>query len=295
MPLTIFQARLRPGYPAAAGIGARLAGLLMVVVLVRLKAGLLPLVVAHLIAELGYVVVALGFARRLVRLTCRIDTPLWSVTLRSAVLIGATNLAVAFINRLDFLMLERMKGLADVGLYAAAYRVTNTFETLPLLVMGSIYPLLSRYAQDTHRLRRVHWESTRHLAALGLAAGVAVTWLAPLIVRVLFGAGFAAATPELRILIWSSAAVSAMLTSTNLLISLRRERALLAMFAAAAVVNFGLNLALIPAFGIAGAAAATVAAHLLLLAMSGGAAFMALSRSEAAAAAALAGGRAGGE
>jgi O-antigen/teichoic acid export membrane protein len=288
LPLTIFPALLRPGLPSAAGIGARLAGLLMVLGLVWLRAGLVALVVAYLVAELGYVVVALGFARRLVRLTCRIDVRLWTTTLRSAAVIGLTNLAVALINRLDFLMLERMKGLADVGLYAAAYRVTNTFETLPLLVMGSIYPLLSRYAEDPSRLRRVYWESLRYLAVLGLAAGAAVTWLAPVLVRLLFGAEFLPAIPALRILIWSSVAVCAFLTSTNLLISLRRERSLLVVYVLAAGVNFALNLTFIPSFGINGAAAATVASYAFVLVAATALAVAAVSGPGTAAVAALA-------
>jgi O-antigen/teichoic acid export membrane protein len=295
LPLTVFQTHLRPGYPAAVGIGVRVGGLALVVALIGLRAGLLALVTAHLVAELVYVIVALGLVRRFVRLTCRIDLRLWAATLRSAVFLGLTNLAVAGINRLDFLMLERMTDLTQVGLYAAAYRVTNTFETLPLLVMASIYPLLSRFAQDPSRLRRVYWESSRYLTVFGLGAGVVVTWLAPLVIRVLFGAEYAPATPALRILIWSSAAVCALLTSTNLLISLRRERALLGMYAVAVGVNFALNLALIPRFGVAGAAGATVAAHFLVVAASVGVAMTVLSQRKAAGDAALAGSGVGGE
>lgn len=266
LPLTVLRADLRPGYIAAVGVTSRLVGLGLVLLFVWLRSGVTAMVLAFVASEALFLVVSLSYVRRFIKLGCTIDLPLWRSALGSGVFVGLVSLCAALINRLDFLMLERMTDMTQVGLYAAAYRVTNTAEALPLIIMASVYPLLSRYKNDPERLRRIYQQSLLTLAGLGLSAGIAVTALAPFIVRLLFGGGYEGTTAALRVLIWSSVCVYAFLTSTNLLIGVGRERGLLVLYAIGAALNFLLNLLWIPRFGIVGAALATTASYALVLA-----------------------------
>jgi O-antigen/teichoic acid export membrane protein len=261
LPLTVFRVELKPEYPAAVGVVSRILGLGFIAALVWLHAGVVAMIAAYLAAELLYVLGGLHYARRLVRLTWRVDPSLWSRAVRAGIVVGFINFFAMWINRLDFLMLERMTTLAQVGLYAAAYRVTNTAEALPLLVMGSIYPLLARHKEEPDRLRRIYQQSLLYLSLLGLLMGVAVTAVAPWLVPLLFGPGYEGATAALRALVWSSVCVYVFLTSNNLLLSVGRERRLLVLYAMGAGLNLVLNLLWIPRFGIVGAALATTASY----------------------------------
>lgn len=279
LPLTVFRAELKPEYPAVVGVASRVLGVLFVVALVWAGAGVTAMIAAYLASELVYLGGTLPYARRLAPFAWRVDRSLWSSTLRSGLQIGLVSFCAAWINRLDFLMLEHMTDMTQVGLYGAAYRVTNTVETFPLLVMGTIYPLLARYKDDPVRLRRILRQSLLALSGLGLAIGLGVTAMAPLVVRVLFGAGYEGTTAALRVLVWSSVCVYAFLTSNNLLLSMGRERRLLTLYAIGALANLALNLIWIPRFGILGAALATTTSYAIVLGGSTLSAFSLLGRS----------------
>jgi O-antigen/teichoic acid export membrane protein len=265
LPLTVFRADLKPEYPAVAGSVSRVLGVALVSALAWLGAGVLAMIAAYLMTETLYTAVSLRAVRRFVRVSWRVDRAIWVGALRAGLVVGLINFCATWINRLDFLMLERMADLTQVGLYAAAYRVTNAVEALPLLMMGSIFPLLSRYRDNRDRLGRIYRQSLLALAGLGVAVGLGLTALAPTVVRVLFGAGYQGATAPLRVLVWSSVCVYGFLTSNNLLLGLGRERRLLVLYAVGAAFNLGLNLLWIPRWGVTGAALATTTSYAVVL------------------------------
>jgi PST family polysaccharide transporter len=265
-PLIVFHVLLRQDRAAIIGIGARAAGFGLTMLAVWLNGGL-PAIIASvlfteaLLAALGWI-----FSRRHVSIRLRVDVALWKHVLGCSVPLGAAMLCVAVINRIDFVMLERMTDLRQVGLYAAAYKVTHLLESLPLVVMSSVYPLMAGYAvTDPLRLRRIYRQSVLALAAIGLPLGLGVMVGAPLIVRFLFGPAFTEVGPILAVLVWASVFLYVALSGGNLLISTGRERVSLALNMAAAALNVGLNLLLIPRFGPVGAAAATSATYLFLM------------------------------
>jgi O-antigen/teichoic acid export membrane protein len=185
--------------------------------------------------------------------------------LRSSVPLGLATLFTALINRADFIMLERMTTLDQVGLYAAAYKVSNLLETFPIMVMATVYPLMCRYArEDMGRLRELYRKSVVSLGVVAVPLAVGVTLLAPTVVRILFGSEFAGAAPGLMVLIWSTVCVYVALGGGNLLISMRYERVNLALNVLGAAVNIALNLLLIPRMGITGAALATTVTYLVI-------------------------------
>jgi O-antigen/teichoic acid export membrane protein len=180
--------------------------------------------------------------------------------------LGLTGFCVAVINRADFIMLERMTDLTQVGLYSAAYRVTNVLESLPLMMMGTIYPLMARCAAgEREQLRSVFRESVILLGAIAVPIGIVISVGAPLIVRVLFGARFAGADRALQILVWSTVFVYVAIVGGNLLISMGRERINLGLNIVGAAINILLNIVLIPRWGYLGAAVATSATYLFIL------------------------------
>lgn len=262
---TVFQARLQAQPAAITDIVNRLSGLLFVLTAVSAGAGLTGVFVALFGGELLGAATAIALSRRVVRPVLRVDTALWREVLRSSLPLGIAGLLVAVVNRVDFLMLERMTNLEQVGLYAAAYKVTNLFERFPLLVSTTIYPVMSRLAVDDRtRLASVYRKTVVHLAAIGIPAALVMTWLAPEIMR-LFGPQYVDAARGLRVLVWASVCLYLSLAGGNLLISIGRERINLLTLVAGAAANVVLNLLWIPRWGYVGAALATVAAFAVIL------------------------------
>jgi O-antigen/teichoic acid export membrane protein len=251
--------------PAILGIVTRLAGLGLVLGAVALKGGLMTIVAIQVVTELLFGAGLVLAARRRVHIQLRFDRQIWSQILRASLPLGLAGIAVAFINRIDFLMLERMAGIRDVGLYSAAYKITSLLEAFPLLVMTVAYPVLARLAKENAgELRGFYRRTSLILAAFGVAVGAACTLLAARFLPLLFGARFDGAVPTLQVLVWASVCVFASLTAGNLLIAAGRERISLVVSVAGVAVNISLNLVLIPRYGTMGAAIATVAAFIVI-------------------------------
>ncbi len=266
LPATIFQSELQFEYGAVVEIGSRIANLAMVLAVVWAGGRLLGVASVLAAGELVGIVLTWWLAGRLVRPVWHVDTRLWATVLKSSLPIGLAGVLVAAVNRVDFLMLERMANLDQVGLYGAAYKVTNLLERVPQMMMVAFYPLMARASTaGVGSLRRLYRRSALGLGALALPIALAVTWAGPTLLRLMFGADFVAAYSGLRVLIWSTACIFTAISAGFALVTIGWERASLAIWAVATVVNVTLNLLWIPRFGFVGAAWATVWAYVVVL------------------------------
>lgn len=185
--------------------------------------------------------------------------------------------------QIDILVIEGLRGPQEAGLYASAVAVVSAVHLLPrALYRIYLAPQFHRWAaHDRDRLRVVHERGSRRMLQLGLVAGVAVAAAGPLVIRAGFGTEFDGAVGALLILslsipirFWSASAGLVMSTRSTV-----RRR--LPAQAATAALNVALNIALIPTFGIEGAAVATVISELTLFALLRGPATEFLAPSDA--------------
>jgi len=266
VPALIFQTSMRFELAAAAQITNRVLGLVFLVLMMAAGRGVTAMLAALLAAEICGLAVVWVLAGRLVRLRWRVDPVLWRMLLRGAIPLSISLVLVAIVNRVDFIMLERLASIEDVGLYGAAYRVTNLLEKFPLLVMGTLYPVMSRLAvEDTARLRQVYQRALARFAGIGVALGAVVIAVSPWLLALVFGDSFRAAAPALRWLVVSTVCLYLALTGGNLLIAVGRARDNVLALGAGAAANIWLNIVLIPSRGIEGAAMATAASFAIVL------------------------------
>ncbi len=267
LPTVMFQVLLALEYPSLIGTINRLVTFVLTMGAVLMGAGVAGLAAALLAGEVIGLVTLLAGARRLVRPAWRWDPQFWWRVLRSSLPLGVTALCVAIINRADFIMLERMTDARQVGLYAAAYKVTTVLEALPIMFMATVYPLMARYAVESReRLWELFRASVVLLGSTGVLLGLAVWALAPAIIRVLFGPEYAGADSALRVLIWATVFLYTAICGGNLLISMGHERVNLGVNMVAAALNVLLNVLFIPRWGYVGAAGATALTYLFVLA-----------------------------
>ena len=268
VPAVIFQTSMRFELAAAAQITNRVLGLAFMVLMIAADRGVTAMLAALLAAEICGLVVTWILAGRLVRLRWRVDPALWRMLLGAAVPLAIGIVLAAIVNRVDFIMLERLASIEAVGLYGAAYRVTNLLEKFPLFVMGTLYPIMSRLAvDDVARLRQVYQRALWRFAGMGLALGTVVIAVAPWLLALAFGEPFRAAAPALRWLVVSTVCLYLAMTGGNLLIAVGRTRDSAVALTVGATVNIALNAVLIPSRGIEGAAIATAASFAAVLAI----------------------------
>ena len=186
---------------------------------------------------------------------------LWPEFRRDVFPIGAGIVLSALYFRIDLLLVETWHGTEPVALYNAAFRLVETVRLFPAAVLAVALPSLCR-ATDTRPLRRVGAAVT----AFGIVAApvlwVAANWGVPFI----YGTSYAAAVPAFRILILSLPLMSLNFALTHQLIGWDGQRAYAIVCAVALAVNMALNVTMIPALSIEGAAWATVWTELVVTA-----------------------------
>ncbi|MBL9214670.1 MAG: flippase [Opitutaceae bacterium] len=257
-----FQARLEARFSVAAQLAALAVGAAVRVALIRQGAPLVAFAWAA-VAELAVAAAVLGglaWARGLRLVPARFDRRLAAELLRGAWPLLLSGFAVGLYLRVDVVMLTRLAGEREAGVYAAAVRFTEIWYFVPVALASSLLPsvLRARAAGPAAYARRLQAAYDLN-AGLAYALAVPLAFLAPWVVRAAYGAAYADAAPVLAVHIWSSVFVFLGVARGQFLVNEGHTRFYLCATLAGLLTNVGLNLALIPRHGAAGAALATLA------------------------------------
>jgi len=188
--------------------------------------------------------------------------------LKPAVTIGSSQ-AMGLLNyNFDAVLLGFLRGATVVGWYNAAYKLILAGVSFPIAYFAGLFPALShRYAANRDEFR----ELTRRTAGLWLAFVVPLviegTLFADHIIKLLYGAAYANSATPFRILLWSAALVVLRWVYMDSLRATGHQALDLRCAIVSATLNVGLNIALIPRFGMIGAASATTIADAVWFAM----------------------------
>jgi O-antigen/teichoic acid export membrane protein len=163
--------------------------------------------------------------------------------------------------RLDQLMLEALRGPAEVGVYSVASRLAESWYFVVTAIVASTFPAIVRQRErdaSAYMLRL----SQLMVGLVGIAYFVIAlaTIVAKPIVNLLFGTDYAAAAGILIVLIWSGLFVCLGAASGSWIMAEGKVRLNLYRHMLAVSVNVALNALLIPAHGGLGAAVATLTA-----------------------------------
>lgn len=203
----------------------------------------------------------------------RLDLAIMRRLMRYGVRVQMGSLTQIANTRLDVVILQFFRPLSDVGYYVVAQSIAELVLTLGAAFQTSVLPLVSHYEGDD-RQRATSVASVRHH---GILAGVAVLGNAvfgTLILLFAFGEEFHPAVVPMLILlpgVWFLGMGSVIQGDLG---GRGRPGLSSALAAVAAVVTVGLDLLLIPPYGVTGAAIASVVAY----AIYGGSSLVALSR-----------------
>ena len=243
---------------AAAGIAVLLAGGGVVAVAVVFAAG----------AVAGLVAARLVLRRFVAAPRRDVDRRRWMGILRAALPIGVAGLLLNVMLRADAALLGVLTGdAAEVGVYAAAFRLLEATLFVSWAVAASALPWLARREEGVTAARGFEL-GAKLLAVVLVPVGLSFALLAPELVDLLYGGQYGESVLPLRLL----GAVTFLYGIGNLagtvLIARDQPRAFTVLAATLVGVNLVLNLALIPRWG-ADAAAFSALVSSLLLAASG--------------------------
>ncbi len=177
-----------------------------------------------------------------------------------AVLVGFSTVY----NRIDMVLIGKILGYAQTGIYSAAYKLFDLTSFFPAVVSHSLYPLFASLMIENKivEVRAILEKYLRFMIAIALPMATGGMVLATPIIKLVAGQDFIAAAPVLQILIWAPAVLFIYIIFNALVISQLTKYAMV-ITGVNVLVNLLGNLILLPRVGIAGAAIMTVVSEFL--------------------------------
>jgi len=241
-----------------------------VVSLVTFRFGVFALVVLFTLHKLANAAALRAVCRR----ACGV-VPAWEGGSLRALLGGAAPFAVLILLNdvhwnIGTILLGRLGSAAEVGTFAAAYRVITLVVAAVGTVSGVLYPRLSSlFENDRDGFAALVRRARKWSLAVGLPLALAIAVFADRIVAQLFGAAFAGAARSLEVLAWFIPLFCLYSPlSSGLLASGAEVRWLVALALGTGIVIAG-SLGLVPTFGHVGVAWALVGSGVFLVAAVG--------------------------
>ena len=247
------------GPPAAARVLSEALAALVIVGLVHGPADVLRAPLALLLGEIAGTLLLLRLLPRGVLRFPRFQPDAARALFpRAWPLVAHTLLGLLIFNS-DFFFLRGFFDSGAVGRYAVAYTVVSFFLNLGATYEQSLLPAITRLGAAPVVQRQLYQSALAQVFAVALPIALGGFLLAGPLLTLVFGSEYGDAARPLAILVWSIPIALFRNVAQTALISHGRQNRMLRTAAWAAGANLLLNAAVIPLWGMAGAAAATVA------------------------------------
>jgi O-antigen/teichoic acid export membrane protein len=165
----------------------------------------------------------------------------------------ALSVAGFAVSRTDLFVVTSRLGDSAAGYYSVALTLIGLFSTFPAIVGQVLFPRLGTLPTLEERWRQT-WRTVSWLGLLVFGGAGCAALLAPLLIRVLFGAPFLDAVVPFRGLLFGAVFMALHVVLVQYLNSLGYPVGVVGLWLFAALLNWGLNLLLVPRLGLIGGA-----------------------------------------
>ena len=166
---------------------------------------------------------------------------------------------------IDFFFLRIYRDSATVGYYAAAYALVSFFLNVGNSYSLGLLPVIARAGGDPDRQRHLYHGALVQVFAGALPIAVGGILVADGLIAAAFGGEYLPSVLPLQILCWTIPGSLFRSVAQSVLVAEERQHQLLSSAVWAVACNLALNVALIPTWGMVGAAIASLAAASLRL------------------------------
>jgi len=171
-------------------------------------------------------------------------------------------IAAVIYMKIDQVMIGKMLGDTEVGLYYSAVKLSETWYFIPTIIGASVYPAILNAKKKSEVLYKKRLQILFDFSAwFAIAISLAICVTSPWIIKILYGPEYAAAASVLSVHIWSGVFVFLGIIAGKWVIAENYTKNALIRTAIGAVLNIALNYILLPKFGIMGAAVATLISY----------------------------------
>jgi O-antigen/teichoic acid export membrane protein len=234
-----------------------------VLLVVALHTGATGAVVGNFVGTLSVYLVLLGYRRY--QLGLQFDRDLLRQMNRFGLPLVPSALALWAINFIDRVFVVQYKGLGEAGVYSLAVRASSVIVFL-MIAFRLAWPAFAYSIDDDASARRTYSYVLTYLLFVCCWISLALGTLAPWLVKILAPStpSFYRADQAVGLLAFASTAYAGYTVLAIGIGRARRTQYNWIVSAIAAALNIALNFALIPPYGMMGAAISTAAAYVAL-------------------------------
>lgn len=232
--------------------------------LIFIKAPLLYFIVAYafefLFNATGYTIIY--HSQKLKIKAWKFDKKLALSLLKDSWPLILSGVVVSIYVKVDQVLIKNMLTVKDVGIYAAAVRLSESWYFIPIAISNALFPAIVNAKSIGKELYLSRIQKLYDILAwIAIVISVLVSFFSVEIINILYGTKYLASAPILTIYIWAGISVFLGVASSQFLITenftkISFLRTLLGM-----IVNVVLNLLFIPKYGIIGSAYATLISY----------------------------------
>lgn len=260
---TVFQAKLKMEYEIISKLIFKIVSVAVILYLISIHSNLFQLICAFTFLESLKMLLSYAFLRKIVEAKFDIDLVLWRTLLTESLPVTLTSIFFLINQRIDVLMLSNIKSDFEIGLYSAAYRLSEPLGIIPYALIASLFPIMSHsFQKSKDKLFKSNEMGFKFIIMTMLPICVGTTLIADKIILLIYDQSYRGSITALQILIWALFFASINYHLTSVLLATNRQRMTCFSMAISVIVNVLLNLILIPNFSYNGASIATVISEL---------------------------------
>jgi O-antigen/teichoic acid export membrane protein len=275
--MAVFNSRLRSGLALSFSVVQSVLWLGVMVAFWVAGVGVLAFAIAWVTVLAIVCALQVQATRRYAHIAWQAGRALWRPMMRVAVPLGIASLLITVYYQIDSVLLLKLAGPTEAGVYGAAYRALSPLLLLPAAVMSSFFPVLSAaQAHDPDRVRRLVQRAAELMTIISLPILAVTVALSGPIVHLLYGPGSERSADVLPVLMIAFVSICFGSLGGFLAPLLNLNWRLAIYSGIGAVANVVLNVLLIPRYGAMGSAWVTVVTEVLTMTLMLGTALLTL-------------------
>ncbi len=250
--------------------GAELIGKILQVSFVILTVlydwGFTAIVLSLLLNMIFNFVAVYYLCRRYVKIRFLINFSYWKKFLRHSLPMGVAVFVSFLYFKTDTILLSLLRSSQDVGIYNAAYKIIENITFFPAMIMGLIFPLMSKNIFSEKTLfEKISHKTFKIFFLLVIPMVIGALFLADDLVFLIGGKDFSQSANVLRILIFSLAFIFFGHFFNYMLIAGNLQKKLMQILFFCAAFNITANLIFIPFFSYYASAMISLATEALVV------------------------------
>lgn len=256
---SIFQTFLKMEYSVFSDIIAKIIYLISIILVIFFNGSLIHIILGIVISSAVALFLNIIFSKKFLKFTFKFNPVCIKKIVKPSISLTIAGFFFVIYQRIGVLMISLMKDVAEVGLYSAAFKLTETLNMIPATLMMSFFPLMSRqFKNNKDNFLMLHEQGIRLMLIIGIPIAILMGQFSKEIVLLLFGSEFLPSSRAVVILVWAEIFIFVNFVYMDTFISIGRQTTVTVVTAIIAIVNVLLNYFLIPEYSFLGASWATL-------------------------------------